>query len=49
MDLWLIDCFLMQANASGSLCAVACWIRRKEDVLGAKALGSRVYGDSGGF
>ena len=33
----------MQANASGSLCAVTCWIRRKEDLLGAKALGTRVY------
>lgn len=42
---WLWDCLLalMQVNASGSLCAVACWIRRKEEGEGAKSLGTRVY------
>ena len=35
----------MQVNASGSLCAVALWIRRKEEILNAKsASDTRLWG-----
>ena len=39
----VVSLALMQANASGSLCAVACWIRQREEVVRAKVLGTRVY------